>query len=61
LTSKVGETLMIGDDTVKMMEVHGSQVRLGVNAPKNVEAHREEIYKRVQAERAEAKRDVVLD
>jgi carbon storage regulator len=52
---------MIGDDTVKMMEVHGSQVRLGVNAPKNVEAHREEIYKRVQAERAEAKRDVVLD
>lgn len=50
LTRRVGETLMIGDDvTVQVLGVKGNQVRVGVNAPKHVQVHREEIYKRIQA------------
>jgi carbon storage regulator CsrA len=52
LTRRVGETLMIGDDvTVTVMGVTGNQVRMCINAPKSVEVHREEIYKRIQAEK----------
>jgi carbon storage regulator len=52
LTRRVGETLMIGEDvTVTVLSVQGNQVRVGINAPKNVEVHREEIYARVQSER----------
>jgi carbon storage regulator len=55
LTRRVGETLMIGDDvTVTVVGVKGNQVRIGVNAPKDVAVHREEIYAKVQAEKAEA-------
>ncbi len=51
LTRRVGETLMIGDDvTVTVLGVKGNQVRLGVNAPKDVGVHREEIYERIQRE-----------
>lgn len=53
LTRRVGETIMIGDDVaVTVLGVHGNQVRVGVNAPKEVSVHREEIYERVQKERA---------
>ena len=51
LTRRVGETLMIGDDiTVTILGVKGNQVRVGVNAPKDVAVHREEIYQRIQRE-----------
>lgn len=52
LTRRVGETLMIGDDvTVTVLGVKGNQVRIGVNAPKDVSVHREEIYERIKREK----------
>jgi len=51
LTRRVSETLMIGDEvTVTVLGVKGNQVRIGINAPKNVAVHREEIYQRIRAE-----------
>lgn len=57
LTRRVGETLMVGDEvTVTVLGTKGNQVRIGVNAPKDVAVHREEIYDRIQAEKnAESK------
>ncbi len=55
LTRRVGETLMIGDEvTVTVLGVKGNQVRIGVNAPKDVSVHREEIYDRIKKEQTEA-------
>ena len=48
LTRRVGETLMVGDEiTVTVLGVKGNQVRIGVNAPRDVAVHREEIYNRI--------------
>lgn len=51
LTRRVGETLMIGDEvTVTVLGVKGNQIRLGVNAPREVAVHREEIYDKIKRE-----------
>ena len=51
LTRRVGETLMVGDDvTITVLGVKGNQVRIGINAPKDVAVHREEIYDRIRKE-----------
>ena len=54
LTRRVGEALMVGDDTkIVVLGVKGSQIRLGINAPKNVKVHREEIYEKINEESSE--------
>lgn len=55
LTRRVGETLMIGEDiTVTVLGVKGNQVRVGIEAPKSVAVHRQEIYERIKEEQKEA-------
>lgn len=52
LTRRIGEALMINDDiTITVLNVRGQQVRLGINAPKSVAVHREEIYQRIRHEK----------
>lgn len=55
LTRRIGESVVIGDDvSVTVLGVKGNQVRLGVNAPRDVSVHREEIYAKIQKEGEEA-------
>ncbi len=61
LTRRMGERLMIGDDvSVTVLGVEGNQVRLGVDAPADVEVHREEIYKKILKERELKKTNFVI-
>ena len=54
LTRRVGEALMVGDDTkIVVLGVKGSQIRLGINAPKDVKVHREEIYETINVDTSE--------
>ena len=53
LSRQVGETIMIGDNvTVTVLGIKGNQIRIGINAPDDVSIHREEIYRRIEAEKA---------
>lgn len=55
LTRRIGESLILGDDVViNVLGVKGNQIRIGIDAPKNVAVHREEIYDRIQAEKEQS-------
>ena len=54
LTRRIGESLKVGDEvTITVLGVKGNQVRIGIDAPKDIEVHREEIYEKIQREKDE--------
>jgi carbon storage regulator len=62
LTRRTGETVMIGNDvTLTVLGVKGNQVRIGINAPKSVPVHREEIYERIKRELVQGDSDGNVD
>ena len=55
LTRKVNETLMVGDDvSVTVLGIKGGQIRIGINAPREIAVHRQEVYEKILQERKEA-------
>ena len=55
LTRRIGEIIRIGPDVVvTILDVNGSQVRIGIEAPKDVAVHREEVFERIKHERSTA-------
>lgn len=55
LTRKAGEAIVINDDiTIRLVEIKGGQIKLGIEAPKNIVIHREEVYSRILAENKKA-------
>ncbi|MDD0824921.1 carbon storage regulator CsrA [Mannheimia sp. AT1] len=58
LTRKIGEVLLVGDDVeITVLSIRGNQVKLGVNAPKEISVHRQEIYDKIKASADEDKSD----
>ena len=56
LTRRVDEALLIGDDvTITVLEIRGNQVRIGIDAPREIAVNREEVYERIQAEASQGK------
>lgn len=60
LTRRVGETIIISDDiTITVLGVKGNQIRIGINAPKNISIYREEIYQKIQSKKKK-KNDLII-
>lgn len=59
LTRKIGESIQIGEDIeITISSIKGDQVKIGINAPKNIEIHRKEIYIEIQKENKEATKEI---